>query len=40
MNEKMATGLCPESGGRQLSVSVETSDEWYPPGVGAGADTL
>jgi len=29
-----------ESGGHWLSVWMETSDEWCPPGVSGGADTL
>ena len=38
MDEELAAGSSPESGGQWLNVWMETDDEWCPPGVGAGAD--
>ena len=40
MDEELAAGLSPNSGNQWLSVWMEIDDEWCPPGVGAGADTL
>ena len=40
MDKELAVGLCLESGGQRLNVWMEISDEWCPPGVGAGANTL
>ena len=33
MNEELAAGSGPESGGQRLCVWMENSDKWYPSGV-------
>jgi len=40
MDEELAAGSCPESGGQWLNVWMEIGDEWCPTGVGARTDTL
>jgi len=40
VDENLATGSSPESGGQWLHVQMEINDEWCPTGSGAGADTL
>ena len=40
MDEELAAGSSPESGGQWLSVRMDISDEWCPVGVSAETDTL
>lgn len=40
MDKELAAGSSPESGGQWFHVWMEISDEWCPPGVSAGTDTL
>ena len=40
MDEELAAGLSPESGGQWLDVWMEISDKWCLPGVSARADAL
>ena len=40
MDEELAAGSSLESGSQWLNVWMEISDEWCPPGIGAGASTL
>ena len=40
MDEELAAGLSPESGGQWLSVWMEITDKCYPPGASAGTSTL
>lgn len=37
---ELAAGSSPESGGLWLHVWMEIGDDWCPPEVGAGANTL
>ena len=40
MDEELAAGSSPESGGQWLSVWMETGDEWCPPGVSTITNNL
>ena len=40
MDEELAAELNPENGGQWPNVWMETSDEYYPPGVSTGTDIL
>ena len=40
MDKELAAEPTLKSGGQRLSVWMEISDEWCPPGVSAGADAL
>ena len=40
MDEELAAGSSPESGGQWLNIQMEISDEWCLPWVGVGTNTL
>ena len=40
MEEELAAGLSPDSGGQWLNIWMEMGDTWCPPGIGAEAGTL